>query len=1851
MRSSHLDLLGEVIGTRLAQMPDGLAAAYLPEGLPDASAESIVRAANAARPQSPPFAILVTLAVQNTSDQECLRLSPQSAIRFRHGNRLAVVQGRHPDLASFVQTFREEVGTAYPKDSRPGTALDAVARDAIGVALDRAGIVPAHQSVLASPTKLLAECLGLLADAYEEINSGTMAWNTYWFRHVSIGLNYLVASLGELAMEDPHANLEQALLSFIPAALALPSSISGLRGRAISDAIDSWWGDREAIEESALLLRRHPDTQPPGSAHPVERLDWSNLGQTFAQDGFDNPYLAFHACPSNGPERVHALAALTQWQFTNPSGSLVGSSLAITLANGTPLSPSDHIQAPILIPYLPSPVTVGRVKYLRSHELRIAVPAVGLTQSDSTVGLTLECSLNGAVWQATAEPRFTVEGGQPRVLLEGTLLRKESPKDTHRKVSLRARANGNPGLAAAIGLGSPVYAMLLPARAPAVVVMPLNRNKLGTAKYFGAANLTDGEEGIEFGEEQTHFLAVVHHAGDTVEFANRPLPRWVPGVDVAAGVVQPTDLDQLRIGDQEIECHGYEADEDFQSPIVAAASKSLVSSKIRPEALNTIRGAYERMIAKLAQTNELATCLAHCIVAEGEPDGPLEALPSPELACRIPRSLSTRWHSLTDFSVPKTISDSPEWHAFCAAFAQLGVTESLLEEGAHGEAEWPSRARWRSLWDDCRAELATYLEAYVSLVNRAVDTTDPAAVFWASYPFSISVWKTEPYAECTAVLLSPLHPVRLAWLASVESAVWEATDAHALLGLVEGWNLPLFGVNHAPGSQVMAIPTDHGPGQVFLGWSMLVNASTTNQQPISAPVRMAGRPSPGVSASGLNGAAVDEALATFRRINPHVTTLTIDLAAQAPTTRLREIDLAVLDAATRWGNSSGGSRAATAALTGGVRIWDSLHRSEDPPVEEVSRVLAEDKGTPLTWSRYEFQPAHPQSCNLRLLQDSAISLAVSASPNDPGQNSGVISSRPLRRFDAPAEPDSSTTYPAVRIDGGWPPWAHALQAIEGVRASQTKVMRARVRPGLLAAENADWTVSGEALVHPGAISRMLTESPNGSHMLWEWRPPVLTATKTGNSAERRPYISVVRVSPSFRKQITHLLENAGGIADAEAEATRVLQTLGGRGIGLSSLIAIGGSHAHGALGFYLALRLMETTIAHLDEVLVLPIDACNSFLRALAGETGIETNLRRADLLMIRLAENEVVLAPIEVKFYPSTIWNHAGLSEAVAQIGSTNTLLRRLPVRQHGDQGFGTDGDQHLWHMAFATLVETGLKLRANRVSDAGSVSRRLRSVAEGKSMVRIGRPLITYFGANSASAGEQHVALTDQIGEFDGNGFEYGVLKASAPAAFAALGTCDTLEQDWAGLVKWALGESIPLRDPVGSPDTEEPQDSAEDEIPTREFPHTPTIRRWEDSEPAAWLGEHQADEGSGDRRSSAVRPRPFPYGPTWDPSEDPEGQPSSAGIRSDGARFSVGTRLDSVGAAAAEYWPGNTDLTQLNIGVLGDLGTGKTQILQTIVHELRRTTDESQPNPFSVLILDYKSDFRDAGFLDSVGGTVLLPRHIPLNVFALDGRSAYDRARAFINVIERIYSGVGHVQKQRLQEAILTCFEQTGAEPTIGEVYTEYRSRLNGGADSVTSILDTFVMGEIFSEDRSQLRSFRDLLTGRVLVLALKELGLDQDAKNALVALFLNFYYEYMQKSEKWPFEGSSPQLRRLNSYLLIDEAWNIMTYGFQALQEILVQGREFGIGVILSAQYLSQFRAKAYNYAEPLRTWFIHRVPQLSTSELRNLGLANASDQLVSRIQAQQKHQCFFRSQNVEASFIRGLPFYELRTERR
>lgn len=1324
------------------------------------------------------------------------------------------------------------------------------------------------------------------------------------------------------------------------------------------------------------------------------------------------------------------------------------------------------------------------------------------------------------------------------------------------------------------------------------------------------------------------------------ELNGRALDRWGPAQGHWATVLVPSGSDTLIAGETIIEFTSAEPGTPYQSPVIAAIKRGVISSLEPPaETQSSIRGRLETCLAREHASEPWLRALGHVVLpcdrsVEVEP-----LVPHMGGAVLAHPSIAGAWNAVSDFHVPSEVVDSEAAHDFRRAFEALEATRHISRSpGASSGVAWASRTSWRHLWQD-RGRLARYLESYAELVSAAHASRDPAAVFWASYPFSASVWDTKQAGRCRAVLLSPLHPIRLAWLAAAEWTLWEAEDPGALAGSIEGWNFPMVGPRDTTAGRMLAVPLDNGEEQVFLGWSMLVDVSIDAPEPLRPPVRIANLPAPGASASGLNATSVIAALKDYRRVNPHVSTLTVDLAAAAPTTRLDEVDEAVLSAMARWGSDSDNF------LSGGVRVRDSLNRQGDAPRDEVAKLVTGEVHVPVSWSRYRPDAQRTEECNIRLLQDAGIRLQV-ADSGAPTQ--GIVGDAPLRRFEA-NPPDikdgKSLAHPALRTDSGWEPFANALRTVE--RASQRPEVVSKLFQALLIDERADWTVSGESMMSPAALGKLVGANSNGSQMLWEWRPPFLMDRRSGAghapALEKRPFVSVVRVPSGFRIHLRQLLEQARTTTTSDRDVNELLAMLGARGVGLSSLTAMGGTHAAGAIGFYLTIAMLERVTSPGYDQVVLPIDACDSFLRALAGQGDANTSsTRRADLLAARIDESGITLVPIEIKLYgllagePSHHLPAPGdaiLNDPAEQLGATVGLLRLIQERSLQLAAGDDSADRQLWHNGLLTLVEAGLRLRPSISDDRERLASLVQRIANGQLPLHLGKPVLAFFGHGAQVPGG-HVA-------------HHGATQPSRPAlgTFAALmaspaqvfrdldGGDGPALAAWRTIMDGAMAHPGTSRaEPATTPPPAGPLG-----VEPKGHPTTPTTATPAPSD--THVGTAQGTRGP------ATPDTKGPSAPHFAATAPPH-------ILEEGVKFPVGRYLDAVTHAEAVYWPSNTDLNQMNIGVVGDLGTGKTQLLKQLIANLRREASASQPTPLSFLVFDYKRDYQDETFLKAVDGKVLLPFHIPLNVFALPGPytplAAFQKAQAFIDILSRIYGGIGPVQRDRLSKAIVELFKaKSGQPPTLSEVLQAYEEKA-GGPDAVVGVLSPFVLGEVFSDEPSQLQPFETLLNDRVLVVALSELGNDQNMKNALVVLFLNLYYEHMLRLHKWPYETSptGTQLRRINSYLLVDEATNIMRYEFTVLSDLMLQGREFGVGVILASQYLSHFKEGQTNYGQPLRTWFIHRVPAVTKQQLVQLGIPNASDATATSIATLGIHEALYSSLGVTGRLIRGKPFYEL-----
>jgi hypothetical protein len=807
------------------------------------------------------------------------------------------------------------------------------------------------------------------------------------------------------------------------------------------------------------------------------------------------------------------------------------------------------------------------------------------------------------------------------------------------------------------------------------------------------------------------------------------------------------------------------------------------------------------------------------------------------------------------------------------------------------------------------------------------------------------------------------------------------------------------------------------------------------------------------------------------------------------------------------------------------------------------------------------------------------------------------------------------------------------------------------------------------MVSPAGLASMLGAGESAQQMLWEWRPPIFDSQQ-GDLVQRRPFLAVARVPSSFRGQLSQILGKAKGSETSEGDVEKLLTKLGGRGVGLSALLSMGGTHTTGALGFYLALSLVDSINDHAGDTFVLPIDACEPFIKLLAGDKDEnQASKRRADLMIIRLSDNSLTLTPLEIKLYglgkenPSSKLPAAGdkaLGEALEQATSTWNLMCKVEVAQKAALESGPEATI-VWHNSLAAMVEAAAKMRPTSKDTSKKLHLRLKRLLSGRITVNVGRPLITYFGhAAKTAAGAEFEVSQNARGHLPSKAAPpVGLLSCNLSAAYSAVGEATTNSNiilRWQELFDWSQPGEVAIAPTSSiSPPKQSVKKFAKVDLPEvieediNDKSSKPTEVQQEE------IGQSDIEILSSSEEIvepestiatikpetvAAVDARPSVTGVDADP------------IQGDGVKVQVGTLLNSLNNAPVNFWPANTALNQMNVGVVGDLGTGKTQFLKGLIHGLRKETSVKQPGKaLSFLIFDYKNDYADKEFVESVGAHVLKPKKIPLSIFpSYDGYSqddAFEKSKSFAAVLSKIYPGVGPVQIENLTIAIENVYiSKNGKAPFLSEILNSYKM-ISGKADSVSSILRDFVGLKIFSEDESELMSFEDLIGDKVLVVALNELLADARTQNSVVVLFLDFYYEYMLKSEKSKYIDVPPnKLRTLTSFLLVDEATNILEYELDVLRKILLQGREFGFGVILASQYLSHFKTAHENYGEPLLTWVIHKVPFVKLAEIKTLGIPEVSQDIVDKIAHLEVHQALYSSLGVGGAIIRGTPFFEI-----
>jgi hypothetical protein len=805
------------------------------------------------------------------------------------------------------------------------------------------------------------------------------------------------------------------------------------------------------------------------------------------------------------------------------------------------------------------------------------------------------------------------------------------------------------------------------------------------------------------------------------------------------------------------------------SPVVSAAfaQQPDLERQVTEGTLGWLDAIVTEQLNELALGKGIGTTL---LVSSTESD----ALQEHGSGCRVDGNLVGRLGVLTPGVPSQALVADPRYASLVEAYRSLGIPEriEMLQQGRNVASLTISRLSLEFINQD---QIDALLKAYLELLKVSGGFSSPADQFWAKHPFGVAVFPSAIGSQsANAILLSPLHPLRLAWLWMVQKGLRAAADdglpPETALGLLDPTAYPAhLSVPDplGPASHYIPLPLEASPEGLYLGWQALVRFSSGEAK---VPEAISGRAFPVEGLSSISSGAVSSALDDFLRVSPHVQALRIGLESTMAARRSQALDGGILDKIAMLARQSSGLES-----IGGVSILDSTNRQGNvPSFRGFSESLkAARPGFNVSWRSRT--PGATDPVHISFLEGTAARLALAEGL---GAREGWIPAIPLRRFPRRTRPvpgSADLDYSLPLPSGEFSPFQNALSAYEASAGGATAVVR--VIPNLAALPSRpSWLVAGDFGADPQAIADAAKLGNGQDYMLWDWRPISTVQAKTSPvTGKVQPYFVLATVPKALSAAIARKIAKlrSGLTSDETAQRTRnLVSVLAKRAIGLNTLLAIGHHQATGALGFYFAFESITrwTSEAPAGETrIVLPVDAVDPYLRTLPGGNG--ESRRRADLIAVSIRQDcadvvKVKLVPIEIKHYGlsaqgPTSFPASGDASLIEHLGQLGAYQRQLLILASNYME-GASSAASIYGSRLAIVLEAGMQLCApEKGAQASSL---LSDVAGGKASIEVGKGVLLWFQAGASMADGKKAVWADVAGTDEDRHVEVRI----DPAAF---------------------------------------------------------------------------------------------------------------------------------------------------------------------------------------------------------------------------------------------------------------------------------------------------------------------------------------------------------------------------------------------------------------------------------------------------------------------------------------------------
>mgnify|MGYP001094992981 CR=1 FL=1 len=357
---------------------------------------------------------------------------------------------------------------------------------------------------------------------------------------------------------------------------------------------------------------------------------------------------------------------------------------------------------------------------------------------------------------------------------------------------------------------------------------------------------------------------------------------------------------------------------------------------------------------------------------------------------------------------------------------------------------------------------------------------------------------------------------------------------------------------------------------------------------------------------------------------------------------------------------------------------------------------------------------------------------------------------------------------------------------------------------------------------------------------------------------------------------------------------------------------------------------------------------------------------------------------------------------------------------------------------------------------------------------------------------------------------------------------------------------------------------------------------------------------------------------------------------------------------------WYPTSTDkVMHTNTGIIGTMGTGKTQFTMSLITQLvQNSRNNVKETKIGMLVFDYNEDYIEDEFTEAINAKVYRPERLIYNPLSLVSSGHISKlplivANKIKDTIATVYN-LGHVQQQRLKDAIMQAYSDKGIDkndastwknipPSIADVCQIILNDPDTPKDSLYTAISDLYEFELFEPDASKTAPLFDIIDG-VTVVDLQKAP--KSTRDLIVAITLDLFYSEMQSKGHSIVNGN---FREITNLIMVDEADNLLRKDFATLKDILKEGRKYGVGCVLSTQFLNHFSTSNNEYSRYIKTWIVHQVDEINVKEvdtLFNLETKNEKENLIKEIKNLKKHYSMVNLAGSKPIFMKDRAFWEL-----